>query len=254
MTRLIVLGSSAAFPLPRTQTNIFEDYFSITKYQKRFPLHTDTICELAKKGGKDSRMRSCIALIHNRHTIFFDAGPDIMYQCKKYRVSPDAVCISHQHLDACYGLRHFSSRVLVYSEHAKTLYPGKAFEVFGITVLPFRVLHSKTVPTVGFQVCVPRKNRSFVFVYAADMASLRGVHNYVHGCDAAFVDGSILKRNLPGHCSIVRQLRYYKQWKVKKVYFTHVGHGTLPHADFQKFVQNRCSRADVAYDGLELKI
>ncbi|MBI4250730.1 MBL fold metallo-hydrolase [Candidatus Uhrbacteria bacterium] len=256
MTKIIVLGSSAAFPLPRTVTNRFDDYSFITTYQKKFALHDDAVCHAAKHGGKNHRTRSCIALLHGRTTILFDAGPDIVYQLKRQNIRrPRAVFITHDHLDACAGLDQVPSSIAVYSEKRKTFTPGTVSLIRDIEILPFRVVHSKTAPAVGFCVSVPRKGkRPFRFVYATDMASLKGAKQYFQKADIVFADGSILRRNLPGHASITRQLRWYKQWRLKKVIFTHIGHRTLPHEELRRYLQRAYPCTDVAYDGMKIAI
>jgi phosphoribosyl 1,2-cyclic phosphodiesterase len=69
-----------------------------------------------------------------------------------------------------------------------------------------------------------------------------------------FADGSILRRNLGGHLSITNQLKIYKKWRLKRVIFTHIGHNTLPHEDLVKYVKGQYKNADVAYDGLAIKL
>jgi len=143
----------------------------------------------------------------------------------------------------------------VYSEKTKTLASGTAFHIGDITIMPFRVVHSLTAPAVGFHVSIPqKKKRSFTFVYATDMASLKGVKRYFCDAEIVFADGSILHRDLPGHVSIQHQLRWYKQWRLKKVIFTHIGHRTLPHEQLRAYVQNKYLCTDVTYDGMEIKI
>lgn len=247
MTKIVVLGSSAAFPLPRTKTNQFDDYLDITGYQHKFELHNDPLCNLAKKGGKDRRTRSSLAIQTGTKLILFDCGPDIKYQLKKHKlVWPDAVFITHEHLDANYGLRYLPKSTQIFSEKLGNIKHGRPIELFGIKILPFRVVHSKIAPFSGYRV----KVSGFSFVYVTDTASIRGVKKYVLGCDILFADGSILKRNLEGHLSIENQLKHYKKWRIKKVIFTHIGHATLPHEDLVKYVCAIYGNADVAYDGL----
>lgn len=256
MKKIVVLGSSALFPLPRTIDNRFSDYRDIAHYQKKFPLHNDPVCLAAKRGGKDRRTRSSVALVTDKCAILFDAGPDIRHQLKKNRVPwPDAVCITHAHIDASAGLVELLKEIPVYSEKSATLSPGKEFSVGTVTICPFRVFHAKNVPTVGFRVRVPRKKRRpFIFVYATDLASLVGTKSFFQDSDIAFVDGSILHQDLPGHKAITHQLRLYKQWRIKKVYFTHIGHRTLPHEELRSYTQSRYANADVAYDDMIVPI
>lgn len=250
MTKLIILGSSAIFPFPRTKTNLFEDYLDIEHYQKTFPLHDDSLCRTAKKGGKDRRTRACMAVLHSGKLVLFDAGPDIKYQLKRARLpKPDAICVTHAHPDASYGLKYLDG-IPVYSELARTIKAGKTFRLFGLEITTFRVRHARNTPTVGFLVRLPCGKK---IIYATDMASLNGLKKYFQQADFIFCDGSVLNRSFGGHLSIISQLKTYKRWRLKRVFFTHIGHATLPYEDLRGFVQNKYKNTDVAYDGMTIK-
>jgi len=249
MAKIVVLGSSAVFPLPRTKTNNFKDYLDIIGYQRNFELHDDLLCNSAKKDGKDKRTRACIALIQNGKTILFDAGPDIKVQLKKYRLKPDVVFITHEHPDANYGLRYLKN-VKIFSEKQGNIKLSEPVDIFGVTVLPFRVEHSKIAPATGYKVTSDNKG----FVYITDMSSVAGVGRYFKDSDILFADGSILERNLPGHLSMANQLKIYKKWRLKRVIFTHIGHDTLPYNNLVKYLKGRYQYAEVAYDGMVIRI
>ena len=91
-------------------------------------------------------------------------------------------------------------------------------------------------------------------MYATDVATLAGLKKYFGTADIVFADGSILKRSFGGHRSIISQLATYKRWQLKRVLFTHIGHATLPHKELRPFVKDRYSQADVAYDGMVIKL
>ncbi len=243
--KLIVLGSSAVFPLPRTKTNRFDDYSS-PDYVTRFPLHDDPICNAAKRGGRDRRMRSSLAVIGSGGTVFIDAGPDIAEQMSRYRVNPDAIVITHEHADATAGLFVIPT-VPVYREKNGSLKPGESLELCGMHISPFRVIHAANTPTVGFRFEEGEKS----FAYASDLASIRGIEKWVKGTDIFFVDGSILMKKTHGHMPIVGQLIYYKQWYLRRVIFTHIGHATLPHKELEVYLQKLYPPTAVAYDGME---
>lgn len=253
MTKIIILGSSSEFPFPRTTTNKFEDYLDIAGYQRKFKLHDDPLCNSAKRGGKDRRTRSAMALMVNGKTILFDAGPDVKYQLRKYRLKPDAIFISHEHPDANYGLKHLRG-LKIFSEKLGNVKPDVPIGIFGIEILPFRVRHSKIAPYTGYEISLKIKNPEFRIVYMTDMASLVGVKKYIKNCDILFADGSIMDRNLFGHMAIPNQLAIYKKWQLKRVVFTHIGHRTPLHEDLLKYVKGRYKNADVAYDGMTIII
>lgn len=244
--KFIVLGSSAVFPLPRTKSNKFEDY-SLPDYAERFPLHDDAVCNAAKTGGKDRRMRSSLAVITKQGTILVDAGPDIREQLNQFHVVPSAIVITHEHADATSGLK-FVRDIPVYRERDGSLTPGVPLTLCSIRLTPFRVIHAANTPTVGFR--FDAGNASFVYI--SDMASVRGIKKWVEDVDILFADGSILTKDANGHKAIVRQLVYYKRWKLKRVIFTHIGHATLPHQELVFYLRSIYPSTGVAYDGMEI--
>jgi len=248
MAKIIILGSSAEFPFPRTKTNKFKDYLDIIGYQKKFELHDDSHCNSAKKPGKDRRTRSCLALVTKQGTILFDAGPDIRYQLKKYHVKPDVVFVTHEHIDANWGLKYLKS-AKVFSQKIGNIKHGKVLELYGVKILPFKARHSATAPATGYRVTVGSKS----FVYLTDMSSVVGIKKYISDVDIFFADGSILDINLRGHLSIFNQLKFYKKWGLKKVFFTHIGHRTPPYKNLVKLIKGRYKHTGVAYDGMVIK-
>ena len=248
--QIIILGSSAASPFPRTKKNQWADYLT-ANYQKKFHLHDDPICNLAKKGGPNRRTRSVIAIKTAKTTIIFDAGPDIFYQLKKFKIRPQIAFLSHEHSDANYHAEDLKKiGVKIYGELEKNIKPDKSVSIENIKIMPFRVRHVKNVKTVGYKIFIGQKK----IAIATDISSTAGLKKYFRNCDIILADGSILSRNFGGHLPIIRQLQIYKKWNLKKVFFTHIGHSTLPHNELVKFVRSKYKNTDVAYDGLKIKI
>lgn len=260
--KLIVLGSSASNPLPRTESNRFRDYLDIKNYQKKFKLDKDELCLSAKRGGKDKRTRSCLALKVKRGVILFDAGPDILYQLKREKIKLDsvkAVFITHNHPDASLGLKYLPKSVKIFSEKNETIKPNQKINFLGVKIFPFRVIHAKNFPSLGYKIKINSRD----FVYISDLSSTKGLKKYFQNSDFVFADGSILKRNLKLHLSIINQLKIYKKWKLKKIIFTHIGHNTLPPKNFYpqekfdsihnkllKYLKEIYPKVDIAYDGM----
>lgn len=249
MNKIVILGSSAEFPFPRTVPNNFENYLDIETYEKKFPLQDDLICHLAKKGGPNRRTRACAAVVVDAGVILLDASPDILSQLKKFHLTPDVILLTHEHPDANWGLQYLPE-VNVISEKNKNLTHGKPMEILGVAVTPFRVQHSENAPATGFRLEIGRKT----VVYLGDMANLGGIHQWVKDADIVFADGSILHCRLSGHMPITKQLLWYKKWNVKRVIFTHIGHETLPHDELVRYVKEIYKNADVAFDGMEIHL
>lgn len=248
MVKFLTLGTSSTFPFPRTVTNQMEDYRDIGSYDKKFELHNDIVCNLAKKGGKERRTRSCMAILTADGTILIDAGPDILFQLKKHTISPDAVFITHDHSDANFGVKYLKNAEIL-AESLGNIKPGKEIKIFGIKIIPFRVQHALNVKTFGFKILTGNKK----IAYISDIANLKGVKKWIFDTDIIFADGSNLSQNLPTHMSIISQLKSYKRWGIKKIFFTHIGHKTLPHPALVKYVKSIYKNSDIAYDGMQIK-
>jgi ribonuclease BN (tRNA processing enzyme) len=255
---IIILGSSAATPFPRTKKGQWADYLDIENYARKFSLHNDPICNSAKRNTKDRRTRSSIAVRAAGKTVLFDSGPDTLYQQKKWKIRPDAVFLSHAHQDASAGEKYMRKLgTPVYSERNKNIKIGKTIEIGNIKVTPFRVLHVRNIKTVGYWVTVksPKsKAKSKIISIATDFTTLHGLEKIFKKSDIIFVDGSILKRNFRGHLAIESQLETYKKWQISKVYFTHIGHDTLPHQQLSAHVKKIYKNASVAFDGLKISL
>jgi phosphoribosyl 1,2-cyclic phosphate phosphodiesterase len=246
--RIVILGSSSSSPFPRTVNNHFGDYSDIIGYTNKYELHNDPLCVSALKGGKDRRTRSSLAFCVGEERIIFDAGPDIKYQLERSAISkPTAIFITHDHWDACYGLEKFSE-VAIYRETAGTVKPGNSIKIDSVTVTPFRVEHALNVPTVGYRV----DYNNFSFGYFTDIGSLSGIQKEVGNCDFIFADGSSLYKSYSTHLSMVKQLEAYKEWGIKKVYFTHIGHSNPVHEELEPFLQSIYPSTEVTFDGMEV--
>ena len=254
MSRVIVLGTSAMFPLPRTVNNKFSDYFDIVNYKNKFALHKDPLCVAARRGGRNNRTRSCLALVAGSETILFDAGPDIRWQLKKFKLRPTAVFISHAHADASYGKKYLNG-AKIFSEGAGTARPNRPIVISkSVTVVPFRVTHTPETPCLGFLVKVKTSRGLKKFAYFTDCSKLVGLKKWLTQVDFMFIDGSAFKQPILGHMLLSRQLMCYKKWEVKKVFITHIGHSALPHQKLVSWAKAQYTQTAVAYDGQIIKL
>lgn len=254
--RILFLGTSAGWPLPRLGCNC-------------------QICQ--SKAPQDRRLRPAV-LVNN--SILIDAPPDIYHQLTNLEVDTtkiSALLITHAHPDHIHGfydLTHLYNRqikepkLIVPLEvlnglrrfHPLPLKPFKPEIVRPKTVIEhekikisfFPIKHSR-IPCYGIKMKADR-----IFVYLPDIVRLpRSKRKQVRDVHLLVLDGSSLgKRGQTRiHQSIKEGIRLAKDLKPKLCYFTHIGHITGTHQELEKFVQKEGGRNfHIAYDGLELEI
>ncbi len=258
------LGTSATWPLPRK----------------------GRICECKicqSKDKRDKRLRSALLLTVNykgkRTRILIDCGPDIRKQLKRAKISKiDAILLTHSHSDHISGIGKLQLRKInedlmpIYAliaghrkikenfervEYRKEI--TRPYELFKIKNLKFRALpvdHSKMFPTVAFEIISHKTPKTKRLIYMPDYKKVPPYsRKLMRNCQILILGGAILRRPLPWHKPITEGIELAKEVGAKKVYFTHIGHKTLPHKELVEFVQRKGGRNFyVAYDGLKIKI
>ncbi|MHA1606308.1 MAG: MBL fold metallo-hydrolase [Candidatus Freyarchaeota archaeon] len=255
--RVRVLGTSSGWPYPRIGC--------------RCP-----IC--SSRDPRDKRLRPSILV----EGVLVDAGPDIYHQFMRFNVEEvEAIVLTHAHPDHVLGLNDLtprkvasmgkatlyaseetwnvvcSSRILSNLGFKWMLFPSSSFEVGSLTFTPIRVVHAEGVETFAFKI----EDGSSSLLYAPDFLEIPpGGREVCMGVDVAFLDGSTLRtppsplRERFGHLGIYDAVRVARELGVGRVFFTHIGHSTAPHAVLEEMLRKEGSLFHVAYDGLELKI
>ena len=227
---------------------------------------------------RDKRLRSSVLI---NDSILIDPGPDIYHQLLRFEVSEiSAVVITHSHPDHILGLHDLIPKKCravknahVYGSEetlreVKRLFPNtgykveaikeyKSFEVCGVEFTAVPVVHSKSAPTVGYVI----REGDRVMCYFSDFRSFKKEDDrkYFERVDCLFLDGSILKKPFPawtnrwGHISITEGIRLAAECGVKKTFFTHIGHRTMPHKELERFLRKE-GKFYPAFDGLEIKL
>jgi phosphoribosyl 1,2-cyclic phosphate phosphodiesterase len=255
--KILFLGTSATWPLPRPGKCSCK------------------ICQ--SRDSRDKRLRSALLIKFKKSNILIDCGPDIVKELRREKIKKiNAVVISHAHSDHISGLKRADFKKL-HTRGAVPVYAGlnahriikknfsqkfdyqkkiinlyKEFKVDKIKVLPLLVKHYKGITTFAFKVASGKK----FFVYMPDYKKIYPKsERYIKNCHLLILGGSILSKKIPWHNPIVRGIELAQKLKTKKVYFTHIGHDTLPHKKLEKFVQTQGGQNfHVAYDGLEIKL
>jgi len=189
-----------------------------------------------------------------------------MIDCGKDWVEvPDVVkhiIITHSHPDHAGGLKYNLDKELYFSPATfKTLrnvvkIPDEkpvVFLEYGNTILLrhkrvtlFPVLHSTVAPASAVKI----EN----LLYCPDVRELLDKSASLHKVDVYIGDGSSLKKNLYfkegiGHKSMLNQMEIVKG-RVKRVYFTHVGHIGLSHDE----INDELQKANKKFGFVEVKL
>lgn len=244
------LGTSAAWPLPRLNCN----------------------CELcSSRNPKDKRKRS-IVLINDK--LLIDAGYDAYEQIKSKDLNKlRAVCVTHEHPDHLAGLPDLDhiynrkkelelfinketwkkvNRVFQWRKQLIFVEPFVSYQVEELKLSFLPVNH--TASSFGILVSEAEKR----FFYAPDMGSLpEKTKHLLHEVDAIAFDGSSTtsRGSTPGHQSMETGISLSKELNAKEVYFTHIGHLTLPFDKLAKLLHEKGgNNFHEAFDGLELNI
>lgn len=237
-------------------------------------------CKVCKSEDPRNRRLRCSAWMRDSHgkSVLIDAGPDLRTQALAYDIDRlDAVLFTHAHADHILGfddLRAFNfinrAPVPCYADQATWAaikkifhyiidpvadYKGgevtkvainyieafKEFNVEGIKVLPFELLHGD-LPVLGFKIgnlayatdcnCVPPASREL----------LRGI-------DYLIIDGLRFEPH-PTHFTIPQAIELAQQLEVKQTYLTHLTH-TVSYAEVSQTLPDGIN---LGFDGLELAI
>jgi phosphoribosyl 1,2-cyclic phosphate phosphodiesterase len=224
----------------------------------------------------DKRLRSSALVEIEGRSIVIDTGPDFRQQCLAYNVRHiDALLITHPHRDHLAGLddiRPFcfiqQQDIPVYASDytcnairhdfaycfADPKYPGvpdivlneleyyKPFEVLGVEITPFPVMHAQMVVTAY---------RIGNFTYITDASSVPEESLEVIKDTEILVVNALRKERIhPAHFILPQALDIIAKIQPREAYITHISHD-IPHASTQ---QELPKNVHLAYDGLTLDL
>jgi phosphoribosyl 1,2-cyclic phosphodiesterase len=235
------------------------------------------IAFLGTRGNIERRSR-----LHRRHSalmvktvpgrVMFDCGAD--WTERVFSLAPDAIFITHAHLDHADGLK-FGAPCPVYASaetwrllsscpvvRRRTIVPKRLVRESGLCVRAYRLIHSLLAPAVGYRV----EAEGAAFFYAPDIvaivepeAALKGVCLYIG--DGAALTRPIVRRRggaLFGHATIRTQLSWCAEAGVPEAVLTHCGtqivamDGRTAAARVRRIGKEQGVRASLAVDGLVL--
>jgi phosphoribosyl 1,2-cyclic phosphate phosphodiesterase len=239
--KALVLGSSAAWPIPRLGCDC---------------------AQCTSTDPRDRRLRSSL-LVDGR--ILVDAGPDAYQQLQRAAVLPESILLTHHHHDHMLGLHVLSKagrlplHMTKESERGvRTIFPRIDFRVMhltpgvklelggGLVAQAFDVSHSENTRTMAFRFT---SDAGGSLVYMPDMSAAPD-SKLARGADVVILDGSTRERPARGHLPMTDTLELLPRLKAGRALFTHIGHRTGTHAELEEWLGDR---AGAAYDGLEVE-
>jgi phosphoribosyl 1,2-cyclic phosphate phosphodiesterase len=242
-TRALVLGTSAAWPIPRPGCGCPQ-------------------CVEARGDPRLRRTRTCLRLEAGRGVFVFDPGPDVLHQLEREGLSPraDAVLVSHAHHDHLLGLsdlvRLQPDEAPPLAVHAAPEHQQRIRAVFpdllrggrerivlrrfgdgmrlGLGSLYFEGIetgHRAGFSTTALLLETGEGDARRRILYATDMGELPATsRTRLEGIDLLVGDGTWLGQAGHGHPGTDDVVALGAELGVGRVAITHVGHWQVPEA------------------------
>ncbi len=226
---------------------------------------------------RDKRLRTGLMIENGDHRLIVDISADFRQQALREKVERlDAVLITHCHADHVFGLddirplnfRHGPipvyaaentwrqlRRVFYYIFEAKHIGGGLPqiipqtidgdFEVCGMKVRPFPVIHGKSEVT-GFR--FSDGQREIAFVTDCNLIPDESLDK-MRGLDLLIIDALRYKPH-PTHLHVEQTLAYIAELKPRHALLTHIGHD-IQHSDASRHLPDG---VELAYDGMKIEL
>jgi phosphoribosyl 1,2-cyclic phosphate phosphodiesterase len=224
---------------------------------------------------RDKRTRTSALLEINDKTLVIDCGPDFRNQMLANQVmNLDAILITHGHRDHIAGLDDirgynyilhkpiniFASEAVFQALNVEfpyifkdTKYLGapqinqhfidnKAFTVFGIPVMPVKVMHHK-MEVFGFRIYNLTYITDASFIATEELAKIKGTDTLVLN--------ALRKSHHISHFSLNQALEIIEQIQPRQAFLVHMSHAMGKHAEVQKELPENVF---LAYDNLSIEI
>ena len=235
-------------------------------------------CEVCRSADpRDNRLR-CSALLttDTGKNLLIDCGPDFRQQMLSLD-SPqlDALLVTHTHYDHlggiddlrpyCYreggfpiycreDVRHDIHTRMPYCfgpnrypgapvYNIQTVEPYKPFEAAGVEITPLEVMHTPTLPILGFRIGT--------FAYITDCKTMpERTLEQLRGVDTLVIN-ALRAESHPSHLNLRQALDVIKSIQPRQAYLTHFSHDMGLHSAVEPTLPEGVR---MAYDGLEVTI
>ena len=224
---------------------------------------------------RDNRLRPSILIQYCGRNVVIDTTPDFRTQVLRAGLDRiDAVLFTHSHADHIMGLDdvrpfnfrqktripifaaadtmeaiHRVFRYIFTDEERQSAVPqldthtlnGEAFDLFGLSIEPIRVLHGSS-SIYGYRFGRAAYLTDHSDIPPESLEKLRGL-------DVIFLD-ALREKPHPTHSTIERSLRTVAELAPRRAFFTHIAHD-LSHARTESRLP---PPSRLAYDGLEIDV
>ena len=234
-------------------------------------------CEVCKSDNpKDKRLRTSILIEHGGKNVVIDSGPDFRQQMLRENVKHlEAVLFTHEHKDHIAGMddiRAFNyleqrdmdlyatERVqaalkrdffYVFNDskypgvpRAKlhTIHHGVAFELIGLRILPFEVMHLQ-LPVLGYRI------GNFSYITDANFIS-SAAKKMVQGSKVIVIN-ALRKEKHVSHFTLDEAVSLMQELQPEQAYFVHMSHQIGKHEEVNKTLPPFIR---LAYDGMVVEM
>ncbi|QQS48198.1 MAG: MBL fold metallo-hydrolase [Acidobacteriota bacterium] len=226
---------------------------------------------------RDRRTRTGLMVENGDERLIVDVSADFRHQMLREKVNRiDAILITHCHADHVFGLddiRPFNfqygpmpvyasestwrqlRRVFYYIFERRHVGGGLPqiieqtvegeFEICGLRVTPFPVIHGKGEVT-GFRFSDGRQEAAFIT--DCNLIPEESLEK-LHGLDLLIIDALRYKPH-PTHLHVEKSLEYIDRLKPARAYLTHIGHD-INYADASRHLPDG---VELAWDGLKIDL
>ena len=184
-----------------------------------------------EESSRKHKYHSSLMLLSKETRLLIDYGRFHKYSLEE--IDPDAILITHAHPDHYVWLEEdMKTEIPVYltketSEYGnftptncKIIRPDEKFAIGPFRCVPYRVLHSKRCPTVGYKIETPEKT----LIYNPDLVDIVDKENILAGVNYYIGDGSAIRANLVrrkdgqivGHTKITTQINWCNKHGISK--------------------------------------